>query len=654
MKTNLFLVIIIMCSFNQLVAQNPESQYGKVSLTDFEFTAYPDKNSPEAVVVFDVGSSSFSRNNDYFEVIYDRKTRIKVFNESGAKWAKVEIPFYHEKWILNSLNITERIFEIEACAYNDENGQFTKTKLEPTDFLDEKINDSWIVRKFKIPNVKAGTIIEYHYKLSSEFKPNFRSWQFQWEIPVLYSKYTTRMIPFYQYVWNLQGATKFDSQTSFVDYTSERKFGNTNFNDVVYEYVMKNIPAFTDNELITIPDDYLIKINFQLSKVMEQNGTSQNLNITWPELINDLTRADNFGGYIQKTEKLAKNLFDLRAISSKSNRQKFDTIMNYVKSNFSWNGLDEKYTFKTPKDFNKDRSGNAAEMNLFAVGLLKACGIKAFPVLLSTRTHGKVKREYPNAQALNYVCILADIDGINVLSDATDPLMLNNRIPIKCLNDQGLVIQNEKVEWVLMQSVNPSIQQVNVFQTLEENNQSSKVEITSTEYFALEARKEMENNIQKSLAQKGYKIVDSTIVIKNSNNINQPYIIKYQLSDKPEYVNEKFLISPFLKETITDNPLKKHSRTYPLDLIYCNKRSYYAEISIPKDYKVELLPDNEKIKNDQFELEYFTTTDENKIKVTLNYYFKLPVYDAEDYLKLKYYYKEIIAKGSEKIILVKK
>ena len=650
-------MLLIMSTVSQIGAQNPEDLYANVSLSDFELTSYPTINSSEATVVFDVGHSSFARNNDYFEVIYERKTRIKVFKESGTKWANVEIPFYHEQAIFNTLPIYERIVELEACAYNNENGLLTKTKLDLTNCLDEKLNDFWMVRKFKIPNVKPGSIIEYHYKLSSEFKQNFRSWQFQWTIPVLYSKYTTRMIPFYQYVWNLQGASKFDSQTSFVDHEAGRKFGNTSFNDVVYEYVMKNIPAFKDDKLITIPDDYLIKINFQLSKVLEQNGTSQNLLITWPGLIKDLISDNNFGGYIKSSERLALKLFDLKALSILTNRQKLDSIVNYVKTNFTWNGKDDYQTYKNSKDFLKDKSGNAAEINLFTIGLLRSCGVSSYPVLLSTRNHGKIKRNYPDAHIFNYVCILTDIDSTNTLSDATDRLNMNNRIPLKCLNDQGLVIQKDKTDWVLLQLTNPSTQQVNISQTPTDKNKISQVEITNTEYFALDARTELGNetqNIQKSIEKKGYKLVDSSIIVKNNTIVNQPYILQYKVTESPEIVNAKMYIAPFLKEAIFENPLTQQSRNFSIDMIYSHKRFYYAEITIPKDYEIEYLPQNEKIKNERFEFEYFTTIQENKIKVKFSFFFKLPIYDAEDYLKLKYYYKEIINKGSDKIILVKK
>ena len=41
------------------------------------------------------------------------------------------------------------------------------------------------------------------------------------------------------------------------------------------------------------------------------------------------------------------------------------------------------------------------------------------------------------------------------------------------------------------------------------------------------------------------------------------------------------------------------------------------------------------------------------LQVSLSYYFKKSVYAAKDYLKIKLYFKEIIKRANEKVVLVK-
>jgi len=649
MKRLLSIGFFLVCIQVLLTAQNFRNEYGKIGKDDLEFSSYPKDKTAEAVVIYDIGSSYFQENDNSFELIYNRSTRIKVLKEAGIKWAKIEIPYYQKD------NIYEQIEELEACTYNLKDGLLIRTPLNISNSHDEKLNEFWKVRKFAMPNVKEGSVIEYRYKIRSQYLFNLRSWEFQSKIPVIFSQYTVKMIPFYEYTYLLQGTTKFDFQQSTED-TYERQFGPIKFHDMIHEYAMKDIPAFNDEEYISSIDDYIMKINFQLSKVTQTDGYSRNIMTTWPEMIKDLLKEDDFSRYADKSEKLAAKIFDIKTFSLLPESVKFDSVMNYVKTNYSWNKINSKYASKSPNAFVKDKTGNSADINLFAVGLLRACGIKAIPVILSTRKNGKILLDYPFSSFFNYVALSVNIDGNNVITDATDPLSPNNRIPEKCINDKGLLIQKDKVDWILLQCNFPSKIQSIIRITLSDSIQDSKISTSATEYDALTMRKDYGKKvveIQKKLMDDGYTVSDSTITVENADNVLKPYLIKFKATSKTETINSKIYVSPFAKEALKDNPLKQNERTYPIDMIYPVKRLYFSEIEIPKGYKVDYIPVNEKISNNQFELEYSITCDYQKINVLLIYSFKFSIYPPEDYSKIKYYFSDIVKKGAEKIVLVK-
>jgi len=651
MKQYFFFIVFLFSIPLGMQAQNFNNEYGKVGKEDIIYSNSPLDKEAEAVVIYDIGQSFFSESNNALEVFYERTTRIKIFKDAGIKYANVEIPLYTEG------DIYESAFDIEACTYNFENGIFTRTNLDLTTCHDEKVNKYWINKKFAMPNVKAGSIIEYSYKISSQYVFKLRNWNFQWKIPVIYSKYTTKMIPFYQYTFLLQGANKFTSQKSYVETGNDQQFGSTKYQNMIYEFVMKDLPAFKDEEFITSEDDNIIKINFQLSKVTNQSGVVRNVISTWPELIKDLLKDEDFGEYEKKSEGMASKIFDLKSLILLPAQQKFDSILNYVKSNYIWNKSNFRMASKSVKAFIKDKSGNNADMNLFTIGLLNAAGIKAVPVILSTRENGKIKYDYPFSHFFNYVVILAEIDGKNILSDATIVLSSNNRIPEKCINDKGLIIQKDKIEWVSLQSLVPSKTQITFQMNLTDSINNVIVQTSATEYTGLDYRNDFGTNthsIKQHLLDKGYDVIDSSIVVKNQTNTHYPYIVKYAIEVHPEKLNDKIYVSPFLHEVMAENPLKQSARTYPIDMIYPKKSTFYSEISIPEGYKVDFLPAIDNIKNEMFELEYSAQVKDQKINVILNYYFKVPVYEAVEYSKIKYYFNEIVNKGSEKIVFVKK
>jgi hypothetical protein len=306
--------------------------------------------------------------------------------------------------------------------------------------------------------------------------------------------------------------------------------------------------------------------------------------------------------------------------------------------------------------FIDEKYGNCADINLFVIGLLNSVGIDAKPVLISTRDNGKIKYDYPYTHFFNYVIILANVEGNQVLADATEVISLNNRIPSRCINGKGLIIQLDKVEWIDLEFMLPSELKTHIQIELHNNELKSSISKTATEYDALYYRKYFSDNaetIQKRLETTAYFIIDTSIAVHNQLNKEKPYVLTFKQTSKQEIINDKIYLSPFLNEIISDNPLKQKERTYPIDMTYPIKRVFNSTILIPKGYKVDFIPSEQKINNQLFELTYSANSDDNKIIISFDYYFKKPVYFATDYSNIKFFFNEIVKKGSEKIVLSK-
>ena len=652
MNKQLLTLLFTFSTCQIILGQNYIKEYGKVGKDDIEMTQYPKDKDAEAVVMFDYGKSYFVLTDDSYNVIFERTTRVKVLSEAGIKWAEVEIPFYQEG------GINEIIFDIEASSFNFEDGKLTKTNFDVANAFDQKINNFWSVRKFAIPNVKAGSIVEYKYKINSQYKFNLRDWEFQWKIPVIYSEYEVKMIPFYDYSWLLQGTNQLDIQESYVDKGLSQQYRSVSFQDMVHKFVKKDIPAFNNEEFITSINDYIIKIDFQLSKINYPDGGSIPIITTWKDLINDFNKHEDFGKYIKKTEKLAPKLLNAQISQLKSEKEKFNFILDYVKNNFNWNNIYGKYATKSPGKLIDEKHGNSADINLFAVGLLNSAGLLAYPVILSTRDNGKIYDKYPYSNFFNYVIISVKVDGEDILTDATDVFCLNYRIPTRCINDKGLLIKEGAIQWIGLDCLIPSeiITEIAI-EKKSDNLQLNSVKKMATEYNALYYRNNYSDDIQtikERLESEHFTLIDSTVFIQNQKEIEKPYIISYKLSSHPEVLNDKLFVTPFINEVINNNPLKQIERTYPIDMIYPEKRRFTSSVKIPDGYQIEFLPSESIINNQFFELNYSIKNDDQNIVISFYYYFKKPVYNPSDYSKIKYYFNEIVKKGNEKIVLTKK
>lgn len=650
-------LLILLLTIATAQAQNYSMEFGEISKEELELAEYPSDKEAEAVVLFDLGKSYFIRSPNFFDVVFERTTRVKILSDAGVKWAEVEIPFYQEG------DIFEKVYDIEAYTYNLENGRLIKTPLELSNAFTEKINQYWNVKKFALPNVKKGSVIEYKYSVNSQNKFNFRDWEFQWKIPVVYSEYVAKMIPFYEYTFIFQGASKFDVYEAYEDKGFARQLGsagpysNNTYQDMVYKFGMKNVPAFRDEEFISSINDYIIKIDFQLSKFHHLNGTKTEIISTWEKLVKELLTHPDFGKYIGKSEKSATKIPEIAGLSQMPDVEKFDATLDYVKMNYNWNNSNAKFASKSPKQFMDDKFGNSADINLFTAGLLNGVGIESYPVIISTRSNGKIAYDYPFNHFFNYVIILAKIGNKFFLTDATEVMALNDRIPPRCINDRGLIIQKDKVEWIDLGVLHPS--SISTYMQMELDEDAMYVDLikSSTEYDALYYRNnytEKTEDLKEKITNAFYSVIDSTIQVQNQIDKAMPYRLKYSVASKPELINDKIYIAPFLQESITDNPLKQKERKYPIDMVYPRQRIFNSVVKNPEGYQVDFLPKELKINNSLFELNYQAKEYNDRVQITFDYYFKQSIYQPADYARIKYYYNEIIKKANEKIVFIKK
>lgn len=693
MKYYLFCLLLFSNFTFVLEAQEFSKNFGIVAKNTIELEKYAADTTAEAVILFDLGKSYFiagqedfydyriqtiaaspgqasntrpdqatsnfettktSASNgadDFFNVVLERRKRIKILSEEGLKWAEISIPFYQQG------GVHEIIYDLEAYTYNYEDAELKKTKLDITTISEEKISESWLVKKFKMPNVKKGSIIEYKYKINSQYTFNLRDWEFQSEIPTMYSEYEVRMIPFYEYSWFLQGKNDFTSQKTYLDQSMTRVFGKQKFNDMVHRYILEDVPAFKNEKFLSSRNDYIIKIDFQLAQINYSNGTSKPIGRTWEELIIDLKKHSDFGRYIKRSEKLARKVLNLKDLLDKNPKERFDFILKYVKNNYTWNKESKKYASQTPNNLIKTKIGNSADINLFTLGLLKAAGVLSYPVISSTRQNGKVKSKGVYEHSLNYVLICAKIHGKQVLSDATEKLNLTERLPLRAINGKGLLVTEEKEEWIDLRCYTSSEEKNKFVIKLSEKGLNAAISKSFTEYDALNYRKnfgEDKAKIKEILKQNNTYKLGENIEIKNYSNIEKPYTIEYTLSSQSEISDEKISISPFLDEVLNQNPLTEKTRRFPMDMIYPSKKSYHAVITIPEGYAVESFPKADNIKNNLFEFDYSVKNEGNKIEVFFNYAFKQDIYPADYYSRIKFYFKQIVKLGDKKIVLKKK
>ena len=662
MKTTLLFFCLLLSQFAYF--QNSPAKFGQIRQADVDITSYANDPKARGVVLFDVGKSEFLESEEGgYHIRFTRHKRVKVFDKSEVTQTEVSIPYY-----MDGFGRTEDISKIEAITFNLENGKLIRSPLDPSQVFEEKINKQWRRLKFTFPNVQKGSILELRYTLITPFHFHLPDWEFQTSIPTLHSEYQACMIPFYEYVYTTQGISAFDTQETKQG-SIERSWGQVSnpygmnnhgfrFKDNIHTFAMTDIPAFADESYITSKDDYIMKIDFQLARFNRVNGGVQEIISTWPELNKRLLQAEHFGRYLRSAEKIAHKQLqnELRPLLQQSKTEKQRAIIEYVKKTYTWNNHYSKYASQNTKSFITQKTGNSAEINLYLIALLREAGIQAEPVIISTRGNGKVRRSYPFEHYTNYVIALIK-DNDTYLADATEDLLPYDRLPIRCLNSVGLVVEKtHNDQWIAMERDFPSIDKKLITTTIDPKSMQSshRVSIQTKHYDSYTYRTNFRNDtikLKKEL-RSSYETIHKIKTV-NYDNIKRPYSINFTASHPIEQIGTALVLYPFSNFVPTKNSLTQKERNYPVDLIFSNNSIFDITIEVPKLYTPVQIPESLVVDDELMQIKLTSKTEDKFIHIQANYNFKKSIYPPEVYHRLKAHLDILVEKFNESIVLEK-
>ncbi len=629
----------------------------ETSMSEMEMTHYDKDPEAGAVILSDKGDFYFEYRGSGIRLYMQRTTRIKIFNQSAYDYATVEIPIYNgsEGW--------EIISDIKGYTYRLENGSIVHTELDKKNIFRDEVDPDVNLVKFTLPEIKDGSVIEYQYVIETPYFFRMRRWDFQTKIPAMESSLVYRSVPFYEYVYLLMGTNKLDVLNSEVE-TQIRNLAGASYKETIWHMGMKHVPAYVDQDFTTSQRDHIISVNFQLANVYSvRMAKVRSIMTTWPELNKELLKGKYFGSYIKNSRKKGQEDLLQLGLDGKADIEKAKIITAHVKNKFEWDSHTAKYSTADASYLLQKKKGTSADINLYLIGLLQEAGLDAKPVVLSTREHGTVQKQYPFESFLNYVVAMVDIDGQQYFIDGTEPLLYFDELPLRCLNVEGLVVEQKKEDWVMTS-------QTQIAETTEayklkidpeggSANIDARLELVGNDaytYRKIIAEGESLNKeevLAKYLKEARNITVNNGVQITNLNELGQPLSFTFN-TDAHVDVNEgKIFVNPFCNMHIKDNPFKQQERTIPIDLAYLRTRKYSVEIEIPKGYKVEYLPKAMDMDRTLFKIFYEAKEDNGKVKVDVEYSLKQNMYPAGQYGTLRTIMDAIINQMGEMVILVK-
>lgn len=662
-------------------SQNSPSKFGKISQDLLTAEYCPIDSNAHAYYVFDYGFSYFqyattkvrenesSQGQKGFQLFFKRHFRIKILDNKGFDWADIEIPLYRD-------GEEEKVGTIKATTYNLVDGKIVKSKLNKNDIFTEETNDYWIRKKFAMPSVQEGSVIEVEYTIISDFFFNLREWTFQSNIPVIRSEYHVHIPEYYIFNQTHRGyypiittrdvkQKKISIAYSYDDPNNKFKprqtsTSTTDYKDNTYSFLAQEVPAFPLEKYLRTEDNYISKIEFEIQRTQFPSGTPHYYTTTWEQVDERLLNSTYLGRALSKSNHLTEDIAALKR-NGQEGLSLIDAAYKHTQKKMAWNGQKTKYVTKTLAKAYKEGSGNCADINLNLVATLGKLGFPAHPVVLSTQKHGIIHPSHPSLSSFNYVIAMVELEDKVYLLDATDPYSEINLLPLRCLNDKGRVIGNSNREWISLMDYRPYQSISNYALALSDDmtlEGTRRLVLTDYAFYQYKKRIKAYDDLvqfEESFDEQQEATIENLKVegLDSLENLT----LTYELSE-PSYAekaNDLIYFAPVFNPYFESNPFKLEKREYPVeyDHPYMIRESIF--ISIPEGYTVSELPKavNLKMPDNSAQYTYQVLESGNGLIINTNFSIKKSLFLPEEYDGIKQFYQIVIDKQNELVVLEK-
>src|SRR6185503_16473347 len=342
-------------AYLKLAKNTTDEKYFKTDTVDLKLKACDFEKDANAMVLSDNALIALSP----MYTVIERHKRIKIFNDNGKDEANIRIEY-------NNKFGAERILAVIAETINLDNDKIAYTLLDQNLIYNEHTDKNKDAIVFSMPNVKAGSVIEYMYVWQRDVSLNFPGWEFQSALPTRFSEVTVALAPqmFFKALYKT-------AQPFVKDTIAMGGYGHI--------WAMANVPSTKSEPSMRSAADNLESLSLVLSSV-KFNGKTRDIASSWAIIGKEIVTHKDF------TKPNDQNINDdglvEKAKSLKTEKEKIAFLFNYVKTSRKWNEDKNWFSKDGIKNAWRKKSGNWGEINMILCQMLNKSGVKAYPMLV--------------------------------------------------------------------------------------------------------------------------------------------------------------------------------------------------------------------------------------------------------------------------------
>ena len=620
--------------------------FGDIDKATLQMTECSFDKGASAMVIFDEAESAFRVNleslvSPFFEQT-DCRIRIKVFNEKGFENANVKIRYPTSDKTVSITHLIAQTYNLDAA------GNIVISKVDKASIFDKAINTRYSEKIFVFPNVKAGSVIEYTYRLDNASRSE---WYFQKSIPVKFSRFIIDFPP--------------EIVVSVIPYCTlpieQKQSGNQGAGNYSW-YAMNNIPGLPDEPFMSCREDYVQRLESHVVALDFPGIPRKSLIRTWPGIIKELVDDEDFGRQLNKNIPRTSEL-DAMIRGVDDDYKRMCIIHKYVRNNMEWNKYDNIWALDGVKNAWKNKKGTSGEINLILINLLKDAGLKVSPILVSTRENGIINTGMAGYGKFNKVLAYVQMKDAVYVLDATEKITPSHLIPFEVMASEGLVIQKiDTYEWgwkTLWDEVHQKKNDVFINVEIDANGTmkgEATVKVFDYEKIKqLELLKEGENKFKESIVAKQDITIDS-FLLNDADNDTLPLTesIKFT-AQTPSSGNYRYFSVNYFAG-LNSNPFIAEERK--TDIFYGVNQQYHisGNVFLPDGFKMDGLPKNIKMITSDTGVVFKrqSSYSDGFLFVDISLVIRKSYFAPEDYIELREFYKKMTELLDEKYVYQKK
>jgi hypothetical protein len=637
-----------------IFAQKELPAYGKIDKSDLLLKECEFDKDAEAYTLVNYGDVHYNIVAENFNIVTNRRTRIKILKDKGLEQANIKLHFY-------SKSNYEEIRNISGVTYNIDNaGNVVTTKLEKSAVYIKKLNNKVSEVSFTMPDVKVGSVIEYKYTDSKKSIRDVDDWYFQDDIPTRISMYRILIPSIFRFATQLLVYQQVEQKDDVVNDNLYYKGGSISTRSEEKTYILKNVPALRDEPFMGAEKDYLQRIVSQLGRIVYGNGEVEEIQSTWPKITEDLLADDDFGMQLKKNLAHTKSLDDsLKNVQD--DYQKMILIHDYVRRNMNWNERESIYSSDGIKSAWDKKSGSNAELNFILIDLLRDAGLKAYPLLVSTKDNGTVNTLYPFLAQFNNTMTCVFMGDKKYILNAADKYNPAYLIPYDVLGNDAFVVDKDHGGWIKLSNNKDSWRNVVTLfaQITPDAVMKGNANIYSYGYSRNPRVKKWEEDKTnfKDYFTKGFTAMKvENIQVENQDRDTLPLQQKLDFSLPVNSSGEYKYFTLNLFQGLEKNPFIADERKTDIEFNYPQSYTIVGKVTLPDGYEFDDLPKSIKMimPDSSITLQRLIQESTGSIDFRISLDFYRSFYSANAYPLLQEFYKKLFSTLNEQIVIKKK